>query len=234
MPRYLIIILTLGMLFLSVACNAQPSAEGEDSSYMPVNKAEVEKIKKLEEYWYVDKPLKKENQQLEMKNDPLDSSFFQFLGGIFQILFYIVIAAAIGAILFFLYKNADFFNKAISSEKEVISLEVESEEELQSLPYPSLIEKAKSEGDFRLAVRWYYLYVLKELSLKDRISFSKFRTNNEYKQQITDLIGPEHALTLQFKEIVKAYEYTWFGAFDISEAQFTGIENRYKEAFVLI
>lgn len=203
-------------------------------NYEPVEKAEVEKIKKSEEYWYVDKPLKKHEMKLRTKPDPLDSGFAQLLGSIFQVLFYIIIAAAIGAVLYFLYKNADFFNKTITTEVEAIPLEIESEEDLQNLPYPTLIEKAKNEGDFRLAARWYYLYVLKELSLKDRISFSKFRTNNEYKDQIAQLIGREHALTHKFKEVVKIYEYTWFGGFDVAETQFLGIENKFKEALTLI
>lgn len=235
MLKYLPVILTLIFFILGNKVSAQNSLEDALNAYEPVQKEEVQKIKKSEEYWYVDKPLpQKKEAEFKFKSDPLDTSFFQTLGSIFQVLFYIIIAVVIGGVLYFLYKNADFFNKAVSSEKELISLEVESEEDLQNLPYPSLIEKAKIAGDYRLATRWYYLYVLKELSLKDRISFSKFRTNNEYKQQVASLIGAENALTVKFKEIVKVYEYTWFGGFTITEAQFSGIENRYKEALGLI
>lgn len=78
-----------------------------------------------------------------------------------------------------------------------------------------LIAKAVKQNNYRLAIRYYYLLSLKELSKANIIDWQPQKTNEDYKKEITT-----KNLQSQFITITKIYDYVWYGEFKVDAAKF--------------
>ncbi|HIB37548.1 DUF4129 domain-containing protein [Mesonia sp.] len=91
-----------------------------------------------------------------------------------------------------------------------------------------LIAEALENKQYRLAIRYSYLLVLRELKNKEIINYQFQKTNHDYLAEIES-----EQLNLQFKKITKWYDFVWYGDFSISEKEyehaakdFTAIKNQ--------
>jgi hypothetical protein len=78
-----------------------------------------------------------------------------------------------------------------------------------------LIANAVANKDYRLAIRYSYLMILKLLTDKDIIQWELQKTNSDYLNEITK----EH-LKSPFKTSTRLYEYIWYGDFTIDETKY--------------
>ena len=117
-------------------------------------------------------------------------------------------------IRFFLNINASALRQA-KSNKALVSLS-EEEHIIKNENIQDLIQKALAKNDFRLAVRYSYLQVLKLLSEKELISWEPQKTNDDYIKEIskTELQNP-------FIKITRLYDFTWYGDFHITELEYS-------------
>jgi len=92
-----------------------------------------------------------------------------------------------------------------------------SEEEyiIKNEDIQKLIQKALSEKNYRLAVRYYYLYILQLLSEKEIIDWQLQKTNHDYQKEIT-----KPNIKKAFAKITRIYDYIWYGDFGIDEQQY--------------
>lgn len=60
----------------------------------------------------------------------------------------------------------------------------EEENIVQSENIGELIASAVKDGDFRLAIRYYYLQLLRQLNQKELIKYEFQKTNSEYLNEI--------------------------------------------------
>jgi hypothetical protein len=95
-------------------------------------------------------------------------------------------------------------------------------EELLETNFDDLIQKAKEVKDYRLAVRYYYLKVLKALTQKDIIDWDNEKTNHDYYNEIKDA-----SLREEFEYISYIYDYCWYGEFDLDEKAFENVEEKF-------
>lgn len=89
------------------------------------------------------------------------------------------------------------------------------EEDLSQIDLQALINQALKQSDYRLAVRYMFLKVLKELSGKKLIEWHYEKTNNDY---LKELKSP--GLKHDFKTVSHLYDYIWYGEFPINEERF--------------
>ncbi|MBO0592515.1 DUF4129 domain-containing protein [Cellulophaga sp. E16_2] len=78
-----------------------------------------------------------------------------------------------------------------------------------------LIANAVANKDYRLAIRYSYLMILKLLTEKDIIAWELQKTNSDYLNEI----NKEHLKT-PFKASTRLYEYIWYGDFTIDETKY--------------
>ncbi|WP_298518483.1 DUF4129 domain-containing protein [uncultured Kordia sp.] len=81
--------------------------------------------------------------------------------------------------------------------------------------FKKLIEAAMAKGNYRLAIRYQYLNMLKKLNAAEVIAFDPEKTNLDYTYEIKD-----EAVREQFQYTSYLYNYVWYGEFDIDEAQY--------------
>ncbi len=131
---------------------------------------------------------------------------------------YVLVLALIFAIGFFLvkskYRRLFFKNKTIS-ENILIS---ETEEDINNLNIDELINNAKAEKNWRLATRYYYLKLLKQLSVNQIIIWEINKTNRDYINELR-----ESKFFDKFNKLSQIYNYVWYGDFSISETDFIAI-----------
>lgn len=95
----------------------------------------------------------------------------------------------------------------------------EEEEIVQSKDIRKLIKDAISREDYRLAIRYYYLLVLQELSEKGVIEYQFPKTNEEYSAEIQ-----QEPVKEQFRQITRIYDFIWYGSFEVTTESFRRAE----------
>ncbi|MEM9886476.1 MAG: DUF4129 domain-containing protein [Bacteroidota bacterium] len=130
------------------------------------------------------------------------------------VLLYFILRAALG-------ENAFARNKKIKNTGTTLSLE-EIEENLEENDPSSLIEQAIRTGNYRLALRLYYLKVIRELSLAHAIDWKRDKTNGDYLRELrlADLRVPFRSITLAFERI-------WYGNRNLTEQEFQRIQPQF-------
>jgi len=86
-----------------------------------------------------------------------------------------------------------------------------------------LIEQALNKEDYRLAVRYYYLKLLKYLTDRNWIDWKPDKTNREYVKEITKKTYKE-----AFESLSEIYDYVWYGKYFPGAKDFEEIQNNYK------
>jgi len=137
---------------------------------------------------------------------------------------YILIISFIIIIIMFLTKNKF---KSLFFKEQKVTNEIylnELNDNINKINIPELIRQAKSDKNWKLAVRYYYLYLLKELSKNNIIEWKINKTNHNY---INELKKSEFYET--FKELSKIYNYIWYGDFVIDETSFIEINVKFDK-----
>lgn len=142
-----------------------------------------------------------------------------------QFIGYVALIILVALALFIIFKVLGL-DLAIFSRKSK-SVEVpysDVEDNIHEINFNEEIDKAIASGNFRLAVRLFYLRILKQLSDANQINWQPEKTNQTYISEITDA-SRKHT----FKNLTDQFEYVWYGEFAINQQQFdqmkTGFEN---------
>jgi hypothetical protein len=86
------------------------------------------------------------------------------------------------------------------------------EEAIHEINFEQEVELAKKAKNFRLLIRLYYLWVLKQAADADWVQLMQGKTNYEY---LHDLKGKP--IEQEFKKLSYLFDYTWYGHFDADE-----------------
>lgn len=140
-----------------------------------------------------------------------------------KILPYFIIGAILGFVVW-LFIRLDPGNTLLQDQEEPEVFLDEEEKIIRSQNIRLLIEKAIEQGNFRLAIRYYYLQLLKELNKKDFIHYESQKTNTEYLNEVKreDLRQP-------LKNLIRIYNFSWYGGFSISENHFRSAQQSFEE-----
>ena len=140
--------------------------------------------------------------------------------------FWIVAAIIFILVVFFLFKaiiNKEgrwVFGK--SSDKSIIPV-TDIEANIHATDFKSLIASAESDNNYRLAVRYYYLWLLKALTNAEIIEYDVEKTNSDYYNEITT-----QNIRDEFSYTSYLYNYIWYGEFNVDQQQF----GKAKRAFI--
>ena len=122
----------------------------------------------------------------------------------------------------FLGTEVNFWNFK-KTQKKVAEKLVYEDEDIHETDLDALLNQALNHKDYRLAIRYYYLSILKTLSNKKLIDYHKDKTNSEYLFEIENLTTKS-----EFSYLTYIYTYIWYGDFPIDEANFKIAENKYQ------
>lgn len=106
-----------------------------------------------------------------------------------------------------------------SKSAKKITVSEHEEENIHTLDFKTIITNSISSKNYRLAVRYYYLWLLKSLTDKGKIEWDIEKTNGDYLNEIKD-----ETLKKEFQFLSYVYEYSWYGEFEIDNIDFSKIE----------
>lgn len=146
-----------------------------------------------------------------------------FLGFIIGVLPYLIIAGVI-IFMIWLFYRLNPGAKLLKSPEDPQLFFTEEEEIIKSKNIQSLIDKAIQGGNYRLAVRYYYLMMLQSLSEKEIITYQFDKTNTDYFKEIS-----EERIHKNFKKVTNVYDYIWYGNFNVTQENFSKAQERFTE-----
>jgi len=148
------------------------------------------------------------------------------VSGISEVFKFIVIGGAIVLVVFILINLLGRDGPRNKKINPVTEMELEEiEEDLENADIDDPLQRAIASGNYTLAVRLYYLALLKELSIKNHIRWKKDKTNGEY---IRELSGSSIFTT--FRDITLIFERIWYGTVELTEDDFRKIETGFQAA----
>ena len=149
-------------------------------------------------------------------------------GPVLKVIGYGLIVAMVIALLYYLVKNVKFGPKP---EKKVQSADVESTaEDIEELDIEKLLDQAKREGNYRLAVRLYYLGLLKRLNQVGKIAWKKDKTNRDY---LSELFSRDFYYG-EVRSLTHSFEAVWYGDHALSAESFDRLRKNFETLFVQI
>lgn len=99
------------------------------------------------------------------------------------------------------------------------------EKNIHLLDFQKLIKESIQNGEKRLAIRYYYLWLLKVMAQNNYIEWDIEKTNSDYLYELKNQTQREDFTYLSY-----LYNYIWYGEFEIDEITFTKAENRFKKS----
>ncbi|MCR9264424.1 MAG: DUF4129 domain-containing protein [Flavobacteriaceae bacterium] len=120
--------------------------------------------------------------------------------------------------------NAIFSKKA----KSIVDIDL-SEHHIEAIDLDALMNAALKQKDYRLAVRYQFLRVLKLLSQKSIIEWHFDKTNLDYGREIKEV-----RLQEEFKKASYLYENIWYGEQPIDEHGYAKTSSRFDTLNLLI
>ncbi len=143
-----------------------------------------------------------------------DYKAYEFVAIFLKILPYLILGAFIGLITWLFIRLIPA--RSLLDEQESPQVFLNDEENIvRSENIGELIETAINDGDYRLAIRYYYLQLLRQLNQKKLINYEFQKTNSEYLNEIK-----ADRLRVQLKKVMRIYDFIWYGSFSLTEPDF--------------
>lgn len=147
-----------------------------------------------------------------------------FGGGLVKIVLIIIIAGILSFLIFLILKNTfNMFSERIP-ETKLESIVENLEDNLHDADFEKLINQAIHNRQYKLAVRIFYLQIIKVLSDKELIKWKKNKTNGHYVREMF-----QNASGQKFLFLTAVYEQAWFGPNTIEENNFQLISKEFTD-----
>jgi len=213
-----IFVLLIVVLISGLSVSAQDTLVKNQSSAHHFSKEKIEDMRNDRDFFYVEM---EENQSDYY--DIWGRAFLKFLekifgskpaGFIFDNFNFILLGIVI-IILFFNRHKLDY-RKVLYGNKKVKGPTIELEEEnITEIDFEKHIKQALKDQNYKLAVRYQYLELLKNLSEAGMINWEAYKTNFEYLLEIKDV-----NIRSQYQKASLIFDYIWYGNFTIDEADY--------------
>ncbi len=110
------------------------------------------------------------------------------------------------------------------NKEEKQSLNFEIGENISEVDFKALISEAASNNDFRSAIRYYYLFLLKKLNQFNVIEYDPQKTSFDYQNEVE-----ESKYNSDFSKATYYYTYIWYGEFAIDEKEYKQTSSVFDE-----
>lgn len=200
-----------------------------DNTKLTPRKFDQQKIRK----YRLDKDFIYDNTAPE--NESLWTRFWKWFWELFQrvtgnkyagnFMGYAAIILLAAAVAFGVMKLLGLDLKIFSGKSKPVEVPYsETLDNIHEINFTEEIDKAISSGNYRLAVRLFYLRLLKQLSDSDQISWQPEKTNQAY---IYEIVDPRKRSL--FKTLTTQFEYIWYGEFYIDQDNFKQVRSAFDQ-----
>jgi len=95
-------------------------------------------------------------------------------------------------------------------------------ENIHEINFPESILQFEKQKDFRSAIRYHFLFVLKKLSDKKLIDWNPEKTNRDYFYELKNENSKEN-----YRKLAHIFDHVWYGEFKINESDYQYFKNQF-------
>ncbi|MCT3701762.1 DUF4129 domain-containing protein [Elizabethkingia anophelis] len=163
----------------------------------------------------------------ELLNDWFQSNSLRGANDLFYVLLRIIAIVLIGFVLyviirFVLSRNGNWVfskkSKKLNPEDRTIT------ENIHELDLPSLIKNYEDKKEYRSAIRYQFLYLLKLMTDKNMLEWDPEKTNRDYTRMLSG-----NALQSDFQKLSFVFENVWYGERTIGENEYAIFRKQYQQ-----
>lgn len=239
-------LLTVLILFFTLTTNGQSAFVGVQKDTVTLTVRKFDKIH-IEDY--------KSNSKFDYSNQliPPKESYFEkilnWFGRIFKkflemvvgtknldkvfIIIIRILPYAIGLLFLYLllkfFMNRNLIDFISTAKNRKINPQTEEEELIRNTDLSSLLEQAIADKNYRVAIRYNYLLVLKKLDEANIIFWEQQKTNEDFINEISLA-----QLKEVFSEITRLYDFVWYGEFGLTHEEFLQASSDFEVTYNLI
>ncbi|MDN5204749.1 hypothetical protein QQ008_25385 [Fulvivirgaceae bacterium BMA10] len=191
------------------------------------DKKDWNKLKQENELDQIKDKIKQENKQ-QANNLSFNMPLFSSAGPVFKIIMYVVFIAILVFIISKLFNFNAFSRSNTKLKKQEYTIE-DLEDHLHESDLDRFLREALENNDLRLALRIYYLMIIKELSQLNWILWKKDKTNNEYVYEMRNKEGAD-----TFEHLTLTFERVWYGDLEVNQSFFDSTSIKFKNFIDLI
>lgn len=165
----------------------------------------------------------------QKEESTLEAPKLPWAGPLLRGISYLAIAALIAALVYLVFRNISFRLKIrrTAIEDDDLAMPVEN---IDAIDVASALEKAIREGNFKLAVRLYYLGLLKKLNETGVIVWKKDKTNRDY---LSEIFARDYFFD-DIRKLTFSYERAWYGDHDLKGESFEALSERFQNVYAKI
>lgn len=153
-----------------------------------------------------------------------DETSMNFVALLFKILAILIVVIVVYLIAKALINKEGQWIFGKNSNKKTIHYS-DIEKNIHLLDFEKLIKESIESGEKRVAVRYYYLWLLKVMAQNHYIEWDIEKTNSDYLYELQSPVYKE-----EFTYLSYLYNYIWYGEFEIDDSTFKKAENRFKNS----
>ncbi len=121
-----------------------------------------------------------------------------------------------------LKKEIRWIFKRNKEKKQNLNFEIG--ENISEVDFNALISEAATNKDYRSAIRYYYLFLLKKLDQFNVIEYDPQKTSFDYQNEVQ-----ESKYNSDFSKATYYYTYIWYGEFAIDENEYKQTSSVFDE-----
>lgn len=169
------------------------------------------------DFWYANFVFQKD--KIDKEDSPKSSRPYD-LSWLYPLVWIIIVGSFLGFLAILLTNsNVRLFRRSKIISKDPENDEMETDD-IFAINYQKEIDRAVNAGNFRLAVRFMFLRLLRDLADKNVIQYTQDKTNFDYLLQLHNT-----SWYPGFFRIVRNYEFTWYGHFEVDKDMFNVIKS---------
>ncbi|MCB9223764.1 MAG: hypothetical protein R2780_03675 [Crocinitomicaceae bacterium] len=136
--------------------------------------------------------------------------------GTFGYVLLIIFIAAIAVLIFYMFLKAPRDGKSVGAP---IEIEDVNPTEIPLSELQRLLQEALSKGDYRGAIRIYFIFIIRDLAQKRWINWEKEKTNFHYLREMSGKAEFD-----DFNRSVSYFEIIWYGKREIDAGKFEEVK----------
>lgn len=193
-----------------------------NQSYTEKKFSKTEWKKIVGETTYTEDPV--EEKKKEEKDQPYRGSSLAWSPAVLKIIGYVLILLLIGAVIYYLLKNAMLEGGSVKNLNTDRLLYDNHIDEIKEDDLERLLREALERNDLRAAVRLYYIKLLKHLHSTGFIAWKRDKTNHDYATELATV-----HFTRDFRKFMTAYEIIWYGERTPSAEEFRKLQVNFND-----
>ncbi|MBX9450067.1 MAG: hypothetical protein KL787_10285 [Taibaiella sp.] len=142
------------------------------------------------------------------------------------VVFYIIIGIVMALLLYFIIRsvvNKDGSWILKKKANTIDQVDADLGTAFEQGDFPALIRKAKDQKEYRVAVRYYFVWLLRHLDELHVITFRPEKPALDYRYEIKS-----KELSRQYAYAAYLFNYIWYGGFEINEKEFIMAEKTFN------